>query len=103
MSNVRKVGLLPTSPYRRYLPSAFDESMNIYEQLITCIEHVNNLGISFNELVDWLDKVVLQQNERLDEQDKKIDMLRDEWHIFEDYVINTLLKKKVVEVLKEWL
>lgn len=103
MTNVKKVGVLPTDPYRRYLPSAFDESMNIYEQLITCIEYVNNLGISFNELVDWLDKVVLQQNERLNEQDKKIDMLRDEWHIFEDYIVNVLLEKKVVEILKQWL
>ncbi|AZU99787.1 pre-neck appendage protein [Bacillus phage DK2] len=103
MSNVKKVGILPTDPYRRYLPSAFDESMNIYEQIITCIEYVNNLGISFNELVDWLDKVVLQQNEKLKEQDQKIDKLRDEWHIFEDYIVNILLKEKVVEILKEWL
>ncbi|QWT50668.1 hypothetical protein DLn1_00025 [Bacillus phage DLn1] len=84
------------SPYRRYLPSAYDPSMSIYEQMVQVIERLNQMGIYIGRLVEWLDQVTGTQNERIEKLEK-------EWGIFEDYIVNVLLEKKLVEILKQWL
>lgn len=82
--------------YRKYLPTAFDDSYTMYEQIATLIEYFNNLNIHINKVVEWMENEVGTQNE-------KIDKLQEEWGKFEDYIVNILLKEKVVEVLKGWL
>jgi len=48
----------PTSPYRRYLPSAFDNSMDLYEQMVTVIEAMNNSNKLTNDMIDYLNKFI---------------------------------------------
>lgn len=62
--DLQPIGILPhyvTSYYKRYLPSAYDPSMSIYEQLVTVIEHLNQQGKivgeiarQWNELCKWI-------------------------------------------------
>ena len=92
--------------YRRYLPSAYDSSLNVYEQLTQMIEYlhktseiVNNVVLQWNIIRDWIisegvnDAVVQQLDDWL--LDGTIDRLINET-VFEDInvKINNLYNNK---------
>jgi len=54
-TNWHEIGMIPPftqEKYRRYLPSAFDSSLDMYEQVVNMIEYVNKLGLLTNDLIN---------------------------------------------------
>lgn len=60
LPKLEKIGLLPplfNEGYRRYLPSAYDSSLTMYEQITTAIEQINRMGLAVNEIILQWDKI----------------------------------------------
>lgn len=58
--------------YERYLPSAFDNSMNIYEQLVSIMEYLNKTGKLVNDLaLKWNEVMLWIMNDGLNDAVKK--------------------------------
>lgn len=87
---------IPHEGYRRYLPSAFDSSMSIYEELTTIHEYLNQVIKNQNELIGYVD-------ENLQQMYKNIEMMMKEIERFEGDIINKVLPENLVKILKEWL
>lgn len=45
------IALYQGERYRRYLPSAYDSSLSVYEQLVQMIEYMNQLGLLTNDMI----------------------------------------------------
>ncbi|QOR56286.1 tail spike protein [Bacillus phage DLc1] len=66
------------SYYKRYLPSAYDPSMSIYEQVTTCIEHVNQMGLLVGQILE-------------------------QWKIVQEWIMGEGLTEAVKKQLDIWL
>lgn len=55
------------SSFERYLPSAFDNELTIVEKMNKTIEFMNQIGISFNNVVDFMNQY---DSELLSKEDK---------------------------------
>jgi len=55
----------PMQSYGRYLPSAYDNSTSIYQQVIRLIEHVNQQTKLTNSLVEYLNEFIRTFDEKL--------------------------------------
>lgn len=64
--------------YRRYLPSAYDPSMSIYEQMIQVIEHLNQMNVIVGSIAE-------------------------QWNILCQWIMNDGLNEAVRKQLEKWL
>lgn len=79
------------SLYRTRLPVSFDNSLDLYEQFISVVEHFNELIKNNNSIVDF---IYLSKKE----QDKLIEGIQKD---LDDFLVNK--EKYFVKFIKEWL
>lgn len=82
--------------YRRYLPSAYDSSMSIYEELTIIHEYLNQLIVSQNELIGYVD-------ENLKIMYENIKQMMEEIERFEGDIIDKVIPENLKKILEEWL
>lgn len=95
MTRPNFVSPLPHEGYRRYLPSAYDSSMSIYEELTIIHEYLGKVINAQNELIGWTD-------ENLKIMYKNIADMMKEIERFEGDVIDKLVPESLVVILNEW-
>jgi len=79
--NVYSVPLLPqfqVEHYRKYLPSAYDDSLTIYDQLVNMIAYLRETANIVNDVVE-------------------------QWNIIREWIVNEGLNDAVVKQLDEWV
>jgi len=89
--------------YRRYLPSAFDPSMNIYEQMIQVIEHLNQMNLIVGDIAEqWNILCKWIMNEGLDEAvRKKLQEWLDDGTL--EKIINEEIFPQLDTITKDWI
>jgi hypothetical protein len=92
MQKVQKLTFDLQSYYRRYLPSAYDSSLSIYEQLTNIIEYIRLLTEVTNEMLEkWNEVIEWLLNEGLEEA--VLDVM-NQW--LEDGTFEKLINQKVL-------
>lgn len=90
----------------KVMPGVYDDTLSYYELLSKVVGYLNQMNDQQNEIIDWLETVVGEQNKDI-EMLKKLfisfrgDMVR-EFEQFKKDVTDSLLGEKVGEILSKW-
>lgn len=93
LPQIQRLRTLTQQMYRRYLPSGYDSSMSIYEQLTIILEYLEEIGVVQNELVrQWEEVVKYVFTKGLDEAvSKKIEEMLNDGRL--EQIINVTIFK----------
>lgn len=103
LNTIRPLPPLDVAHYRRYLPSAYDSSLSIYEQLTHMFEYLNQMGRLTNELISQWNTITKWLYEVVEGQDKKIEDLYEAFEQFKEDVVNMMMVENLKDILNEWI
>jgi len=96
-----KIGLYPEFPYRNYLPSAYDPSMNIYETLVSMREYLNQVIQLTNETNNEVKKFIEEINKTIEKYTEEEILELKEQGYFYDLINSEIfgeINRKIIEL-----
>lgn len=111
MPNLPEIPVVKIPGFRpwvhKVMPGVYDDTLSYYELLAKVVGYLNQMNDQQNEIIDWMEKVVGEQNADIEMLKKAFITFRgDMVKAFEEFkkdVTDSLLGDKVGEILKEWL